>query len=125
MLEMSLLAKLRHPNLVLFIGVCYDSATNRPTTILTELMPTSLYNILEDLSVKLGLADILDIAHDVATGIDYLHSHSPIITHRDISSKNILVGGNRFVHSLVFSLAIYLRPFILSCSESSIKSQNN
>ena len=50
MQEMKLLSKLRHPNLVLFLGVCFDDTTRLPTTILTELMPSSLYSILEGLS---------------------------------------------------------------------------
>lgn len=93
--EMKLLSKLRHPNLVLFLGVCFSESTRMPTTILTELMPSSLYTILEEEKVKLTLPDILDIALDVATGIDYLHCHIPPIVHRDISAKNILIGGNR------------------------------
>jgi serine/threonine protein kinase len=95
MQEMRLLSRLRHPNLILFLGVCVNPKTHIPTTILTELMPGSLYNILEDNKVRLQLADILDIALDVATGLDYLHTQSPPIVHRDISAKNILVGGNR------------------------------
>ena len=95
MQEMRLLSQLRHPNLILFLGVCYDETTQLPTTILTELMPSNLYTIIEDNKVKLSLPDILDIAIDVISGIDYLHTHSPCIIHRDISSKNILIGGNR------------------------------
>lgn len=92
--EMDLLSKLRHPNLLLFLGICYDKDL-KPTTILTELMPCSLYDVLEVHKIRLSLAEVLDIALDIATGLEYLHSHSPVIVHRDISSKNILLGGNR------------------------------
>lgn len=34
--EMSLLASLRHPNLLLFLGVTYDEGTNNPRSIITE-----------------------------------------------------------------------------------------
>ena len=92
--EMELLSKLRHPNLLLFLGICYDKDL-KPTTILTELMPCNLYDVLESHKIKLSLAEVLDISLDIATGLEYLHSHSPVIVHRDISSKNILLGGNR------------------------------
>ena len=82
--EMKLLATLRHPNLVLFLGVCFNEKTRLPTTILTELMPSSLYTIIEEMKVKLSLPDILDIAIDVATGIDYLHCHSPPVSFRQM-----------------------------------------
>ena len=93
--EMETLSKLRHPNLVLFLGIGYHHRTRQPTTILTELLPESLYDILENHKIRLTLPEVIDIALDVATGLDYLHSHKPQVVHRDISSKNILIGGNR------------------------------
>jgi serine/threonine protein kinase len=94
--EISMLSKLRHPNLVLFLGICQgQTGSNVSTTILTELLPCSLYDILEVRKSVLSFADILDIALDIANGLDYLHKHAPQIVHRDISSKNILLGGNK------------------------------
>lgn len=92
--EISMLTKLRHPNLVLFLGVCYNPST-KTTSILTELLPCSLYDLIEVRKATLQLPDILDISLDIAYGLDYLHKHIPQIVHRDISSKNILIGGSR------------------------------
>ena len=93
--EMDVLASLRHPNLVMFLGVCCDPRTNVPTMILTELMTCSLYDVLETHKTILNLGEILDIASDVSIGLSYLHAHEPSIIHRDISSKNVLLRGNR------------------------------
>lgn len=90
--EIEMLSKLRHPNLVLFLGMC-EGPTQ--TLILTELLPCSLYDVLEVNKTELLLPDVLDIALDIANGLDYLHKHNPPIVHRDISAKNILIGGNR------------------------------
>ena len=89
-----MLSRLRHPNLVLFLGVC-EGATPNTTSILTELLPCSLYDVIEVNKHELDLPDILDISLDIAYGLDYLHKHNPQIVHRDISSKNILIGGNK------------------------------
>jgi serine/threonine protein kinase len=96
--EISILSQLRHPNLVLFLGVCSDTTQGTagfPSVILTELMPCSLYDILEMKKIKLSMAEILDISLDITYGLQYLHNYNPAIIHRDISSKNILIGGNR------------------------------
>jgi len=93
--EISMLSKLRHPNLVLFLGACFDKKTKQPTLLLTELMSASLYDVLETHKVSLSLPEVLDISLDVSRGLAYLHSHDPAIVHRDVSSKNILLQGNR------------------------------
>jgi len=92
--EIDMLAKLRHPNLVLFLGACVDAKTSRPTLVLTELMACSLYDLLEVHKLSLSIPEVLDVSLDVARGLAYLHSHDPAIVHRDISSKNILLHGN-------------------------------
>lgn len=92
--EIQVLSQLRHPNLVLFIGTCRDPQSSK-LSIITELLPTSLYDMLEVGKMHLSLPDILDIGNDIISGLEYLHGHNPVIVHRDISSKNILIGGNR------------------------------
>ena len=83
--EMTITAKLRHPNLLLFIGALF---INKEPVILTELMPTDLNTELERLTKE----DIISISQDVARGLMYLHQWKPDpILHRDVSSRNILL----------------------------------
>ena len=82
--EMSIAAKLRHPNLIQFIGATLEG---KPV-ILTELMATSLRAVLEQES--LDFAHIATISHDVARALNYLHLTKPDpILHRDVSSANV------------------------------------
>ena len=85
--EMDMAARIRHPNLLLFIGATLEGEM----VILTELMPTSLrrelqreYQMSPRLTISIGL--------DVARALNYLHLMRPHpLIHRDISSANILL----------------------------------
>eukprot|EP00731_Ephydatia_muelleri_P021840 Em0014g431a len=83
--EMNMAASVRHPNLLLFIGACFDDS--KPV-ILTELMPTNLRSIIR----ALPRVHAVSISLDVACGLNYLHLVRPDpIIHRDISSANVLL----------------------------------
>ena len=89
--EMNMAAKVRHPNLLQFIGATTEG---RPI-ILTELMPTSLRKELEQ--HHLTRQQILCVSCDVACALNYLHLWKPEpIIHRDVSSGNVLLepSGN-------------------------------
>ena len=84
--EMNIASKIRHPNLLQFIG----ATTEDNPIILTELMPTSLRKELE--SGGLAYPAILSISVDVACALNYLHLFKPHpILHRDVSSANVLL----------------------------------
>ena len=84
--EMSIASRVRHPNLVQFIGA---TKVGNPL-ILTELMSTSLHRKLRE--TELSNQQILSIAQDVALGLNYLHLFKPQpIIHRDVSSPNVLL----------------------------------
>ena len=84
--EMEIAARVRHPNLLQFIG-----ATRVGTPIiLSELMPTSLRKELE--AGPLPYHAVLAISQDIACGLNYLHLFKPDpILHRDVSTANILL----------------------------------
>ena len=85
--EMNIAARLRHPNLILFIGATVEGEM----MIIMELMATSLRCQLETEEYfwpKL----VKVISLDVALCLNYLHLIQPDpIVHRDISSANILL----------------------------------
>ena len=85
--EMNMAARLRHPNLVQFIG-----ATGKGNmVILTERMPTSLRAQFQ-LDGYLQPRFVMSISLDVARARNYLHQMQPDpIIHRDISSANVLL----------------------------------
>ena len=84
--EMNMASRIRHPNLVQFVGATLEGEM----IILTELMPTSLRAVLEQRAIS--LLEITSISLDVARALNYLHLMRPDpIVHRDISSANVLL----------------------------------
>jgi hypothetical protein len=86
--EVILMAKVRHPNLLLFIAVSFDHPNKCPL-IITELMKTSLRNAYLDFVLQ--VRDKIRIVCDVARALHYLHSQKEPILHRDVSSANVLL----------------------------------
>lgn len=96
MVEMKLMSKLRHVNIVTFLGA---SIAAPKLAILLEFMPGgSLYRAIHRRRRNnLGpfpLLKSLWIAFGVAKGMQYLHAQYPVIIHRDLKSPNILLGTN-------------------------------
>ncbi|KAJ6816620.1 serine/threonine-protein kinase EDR1-like [Iris pallida] len=101
--EVKIMLRLRHPNVVLFMG-----AVTRPPnlSILTEFLPRgSLYRLLHRPNVKLDEKRRLKMALDVAKGMNYLHTSHPTIVHRDLKSPNLLVDRNWVVKVADFGLS--------------------
>ena len=85
--EMTMAARVRHPNLLQFIGATVEGEL----IILTELMTTSLRAVLE--RRPFNPPQITSISLDVAKALNYLHLMRPDpIIHRDISSANVLLN---------------------------------
>ncbi|KAM3224792.1 hypothetical protein ACQJBY_057886 [Aegilops geniculata] len=98
--EVSLMKKLRHPNIILFMGAV---ASQERLCIVTEFLPRgSLFRLLQSNIGKLDPRRRVNMAIDIARGMNYLHSSIPTVVHRDLKSPNLLVDKNWTVKTLVF-----------------------
>ena len=85
--EMNMAARLRHPNLVQFIGATLEGEM----IILTELMHSSLRRVLEQGGIS--REHTVSISVQVCQALNYLHLMQPDpVIHRDISSANVLLN---------------------------------
>ena len=84
--EINTMARLRHPNLVLFIAAVLEDVSG--PKIITEILDTSLRSAYED--DRLG-SNKPRVFCDVAAAMNYLHSQREPIIHRDLSSANVLL----------------------------------
>ena len=89
--EISIMAQVRHPNLVLLIGAVLNADTG--PLIITELLDRTLRSAYEDHILEEHYK--LPILRDVAAALNYLHSHRRPIIHRDVSSSNVLLDAVR------------------------------
>lgn len=90
--EIDIMRRLRHPNVLLFMGACYSQER---LAIVTEYLPRgSLFKILHRSNQMLDIRKRLKMALDVAKGMNYLHRRHPPIVHHDLKSSNLLVDKN-------------------------------
>ena len=103
--ECKMMSRLRHPNIVQFLGVFFRPASSLPVLVMEKLL-MSLHSLLDpdeqnSFSVlgsigkapKIPLSLKCSILHDIARGIAYLHSQSPPVAHRDLSARNVLLNA--------------------------------
>ena len=97
-------SKLRHPNIIQFLGVYYpprrdsirsEHAANkmRLPVMVMEMMACSLTSFVakhENIPIHIKYS----IVYEVALGLCYLHNHDPPIVHRDLSPNNILLTNH-------------------------------
>ena len=88
--ECLVLSKLRHPNIVPFLGIYYGSKSKEDIAMVMLKMECDLADFLEKPS-KINDSMKITILKDVSYGLVYLHECHPPIIHRDLTARNILL----------------------------------
>ncbi|KAI3939586.1 hypothetical protein MKX01_038541 [Papaver californicum] len=102
--ELALLQKMRHPNVVQFLGAVTQST---PMMIVTEYLPKG--DLRAFLKRKGALKSVLAVrfALDIARGMNYLHENKPeAIVHRDLEPSNILRDDSGHLKVADFGMAM-------------------
>ena len=90
--ECELLSQLRHPRMVQFLGLHFEEGCDVPILVL-EFLPYALSDTIEHYG-EFPKEISYSILYDVALGLHYLHTRSPVVIHRDLTANNILLTPN-------------------------------
>ncbi|XP_058100995.1 integrin-linked protein kinase 1-like [Magnolia sinica] len=105
--ELALLQKIRHPNVVQFLGAVTQSS---PMMIVTEYLPKGDLRAFLKRKGALRPALAVKFALDIARGMNYLHENKPeAIIHRDLEPSNILRDDSGHLKVADFGLSKLLR----------------
>ena len=107
--EINIIASMRHPNILLYMGVTIDNNNNY--YMITEYLPQgSLHEYLHPpkKTKKIPLTDKqkIKIALQIAIAIQYIHSRK--ILHCDLKSANILIDKNFNIKLSDFGLSYFM-----------------
>ena len=106
--ECQLMSSLRHPNVTLFLGLCFLPGTQLPLLVM-ELLETSLDDLLENMpNIPMSLKR--SILENVASGLLYLHKRNPPVIHRDLTSKNVLLTSSLVAKVTDMGNSCIMRP---------------
>ena len=91
--EIDIMVQLTHCNIVASKGVYFQPDATLPVLVMERLM-TSLHSyLLDPVNSNLPVERKISILLDTASGLKYLHSHTPAIIHRDLTAKNVLLDS--------------------------------
>ncbi|GFP95407.1 probable serine/threonine-protein kinase ddb_g0271538 [Phtheirospermum japonicum] len=85
--EVNLLVKLRHPNIVQFIGVVTEK---KPLMLVTEYLRGCDLHQHRKKKGALNPTTAINFALDIARGLAYLHSEPNVVIHRDLKPRPVV-----------------------------------
>lgn len=87
--ETSIMCSLRHTNIVIFMGSCFNEEEGKLLLVMEFCPKGSLHDLLNNKNIDLSLELIVHLASQAALGMNFLHQSGLI--HCDLKSYNVLV----------------------------------
>ena len=110
--ECRILSQLKHPNVVGFVGVHCGCDKNNISLIM-ERLHCDLADFVKK-NPDTPLSDRIHILYDVSKGLDYLHSQSPPLIHRDLTAPNILLTEDHIAKIGDLGMSRFVDPLLVT-----------
>ena len=124
--EVSIMSELKHQNLVELKG--FSVSGGKPAMIMEFMKHGDLYSIIKPKSpgpiTRLPLQISLNLATDIAKGIEFLHSLTPPILHRDLKPPNILITkeeGDQNYTAKVADFGLSAKQYLSNLKERAVE----
>jgi serine/threonine protein kinase len=91
--EHKILAHIRHRNIVPYHGMCKLAPDNTPVLVMERMEMNLGTYLTAEQNTNLTLDRKFEILQDVIQGLNHIHTHSPIIIHRDLTAQNVLLDA--------------------------------
>ena len=91
--ELLILRTINHPNIVQSVGITFDVADHSPI-VLMECMKITFQEYILNKHPSATLDRKAKLLCDIANGLQFLHSHTPTIIHRDLTTNNVLLDAS-------------------------------
>ncbi|GMK58196.1 hypothetical protein CspeluHIS016_0502280 [Cutaneotrichosporon spelunceum] len=101
--EWRIMRECRHPNIVLFLGLCQEPSGEGRVFIVSEYVPCGTLRSLIRSTAPFPWRLRLSFATDIACAVAYLHARQCM--HRDLKSENLLITSNNRIKVSDFGFA--------------------
>ena len=91
--EMILMMQVHHKNVVQSKGVCFLTGHPMPVLLMERMMCSLHAYVLAPANSLLNISSKFTFLKDIASGLAYLHSHKPVVIHRDLTARNVLLDS--------------------------------
>ena len=91
--EMILMMQVHHKHIVESKGVCFLSGHPMPVLLMERMMCSLHAYLLDPANTNLKISHKFSLLNGVASGLAYLHNHKPVVIHRDLTARNVLLDS--------------------------------
>lgn len=91
--EVRLLKSLHHPHII-SLHKQWVNPEFQTLNFITEICNSGDLRGYRKKHKQISLKALKRWAHQILSGLDYLHTHEPCVIHRDLNCSNIFINGN-------------------------------
>ncbi|XP_034486782.1 putative mitogen-activated protein kinase kinase kinase 7-like isoform X2 [Drosophila innubila] len=92
--ESDILRKIDNDHIIQIVATVFDSAKNM-YLVLEYMNGGTLYQLVHDKNKNYNFVDVMNWFLQAAKGLNYLHTLTPVIIHRDVKPENMLLDEPR------------------------------